>query len=99
MQRRFNFEFEEHSEEKNLNHSSAIVMNKAKLFEEKPRCRKTSRHSPFITCCVQSIIHLTWQVNLRQLEERLNMIQEECNRDSDETDDERSATIDERSEK
>ncbi len=41
----------------------------------------------------------TVQVNLRQLEERLNMIQEECNRDSDETDDERSATLDERSEK
>lgn len=39
------------------------------------------------------------KVNLRQLEERLNMIQEECNRDTDESDDERSATIDERSEK
>ena len=40
------------------------------------------------------------KVNLRQLEERLNMIQEECNRSDDgESDDERSATIDDRSER
>ena len=39
------------------------------------------------------------KVNLRQLEERLNMIQEECNRLSEESDDELSATIDDRSEK
>ena len=39
-------------------------------------------------------------MNLRQLEERLNMIQEECNyRNSDESDDERSATIDEPSDR
>jgi len=37
-------------------------------------------------------------VNLRQLEERLNMIQEECNRLSEESDDELSATIDDKSE-
>ena len=36
------------------------------------------------------------KVNLRHLEERLNMIQEECNRSDDESDDERSATIDDR---
>ena len=39
------------------------------------------------------------KVNLRHLEERLNMIQEECNRLSEESDDELSATIDDRSEK
>ena len=40
------------------------------------------------------------KVNLRQLEERLNMIQEECNWSDDaESDDERSATIDDRSER
>ena len=40
------------------------------------------------------------KVNLRQLEERLNMIQEECNRSDDaESDDERSATIDDRSDR
>jgi hypothetical protein len=38
-------------------------------------------------------------VNLRQLEERLNMIQEECNRLSEESDDELSATIDDHSER
>ena len=38
-------------------------------------------------------------MNLRHLEERLNMIQEECNRLSEESDDELSATIDDRSEK
>ena len=38
------------------------------------------------------------KVNLRQLEERLNMIQEECNRLSEESDDELSATIDDKSE-
>ena len=38
-------------------------------------------------------------MNLRQLEERLNMIQEECNRLSEESDDELSATIDDRSER
>ena len=37
------------------------------------------------------------RVNMRVLEERLNMIQEECNRLSDESDDERSATNDDRS--
>ena len=40
------------------------------------------------------------KVNLRHLEERLNMIQEECNRSDDvESDDERSATIDDQSER
>lgn len=39
------------------------------------------------------------KVNLRHLEERLNMIQEECNRSDDESDDERSATIDDRSDR
>ena len=40
------------------------------------------------------------KVNLRQLEERLNMIQEECHwSDDSESDDERSATIDDRSER
>ena len=40
------------------------------------------------------------KVNLRHLEERLNMIQEECNWSDDaESDDERSATIDDRSER
>ena len=40
------------------------------------------------------------KVNLRQLEERLNMIQEECNRsDDEESDDERSATIDDKSDR
>ena len=38
-------------------------------------------------------------MNLRHLEERLNMIQEECNRLSEESDDELSATIDDQSEK
>ena len=40
------------------------------------------------------------KVNLRHLEERLNMIQEECNRsDDEESDDERSATIDDKSDR
>ena len=39
------------------------------------------------------------KVNLRQLEERLNMIQEECHWSDSESDDERSATIDDRSER
>merc|ERR1711997_606422 len=40
------------------------------------------------------------KVNLRHLEERLNMIQEECNRSDDvESDDERSATIEDQSER